>query len=97
MSGLNDRHRYQILLAIWLLHASHRNFMMRIPKLASLEPTFASLHTLDPCMIKRGVAVIPAVLKPSATMSATAVFAGFLDSTAFGAFRTDPCRRSYGA
>ena len=42
-------------------------------------------------MIKICVAVIPAVLKPSATAGATAGFAKSLDGTALAAYGTAPC------
>ena len=64
--------------------------------LASQKLTFARLDAFRPCVIKLVVADISAVLEPSTTASATAKFAGFLCSTALGAYETRK-RLSHGA
>ena len=50
--------------------------------------TSARLDPLGPCVIKLCVASISTGLEPSTTASTTAGFAGFLASTAHGAFAT---------
>ena len=42
------------------------------------------MHTLRPGMVKVDITVIPTVLEPSTTASATAEFAGFLGSATPG-------------
>ena len=51
----------------------------------SLQLTFASLQALKPPVISVSVAVTPAVLKPSATRSATTDSPGFLEIAALRA------------
>ena len=53
-------------------------------KSVSLQPTFARLNALGPCMIKLCITSISTVLEPSTTTSATATFAKFLGNTAPG-------------
>ena len=52
------------------------------------EPTFASLDTLGPCMIKFGVTGISAVVEPSTTVATTTKCTRFLDSNALGTLRS---------
>ena len=52
---------------------------------ASAQPTFASLDTLHPCMIKLCIAGISTIIEPSTTADATATLARFLDNAALGA------------
>lgn len=69
---------------------------MRIKRLC-WERTFAGLDALGPCVIKLCAAGIPTLIEPSATTSATAEFAGFLNGAALGAaltaYRGCTCRR----
>ena len=56
-----------------------------IQTMQSVELTFAGLDALDPRVIKLGVASIPTVVEPSTCRSATAAFAGHLESATLGA------------
>ena len=58
---------------------------MYIKYVISLELTFAGRHALEPHVVKFFVAGTGAVLKPSATRSATTASAGFLERATFGA------------
>ena len=56
------------------------------------QRTFAGLYALDPCVIEVCVPGISTLLEPSTAASATAEFAGFLDSRARGAPAPAACR-----
>ena len=60
-------------------------------KIHSPQSTFASLDALDPCVFGVWVTCIAAVFEPSAVWSATAAFAGSIDTATFGA----PCTAAY--
>ena len=62
-------------------------------RLVSTPPTCAGLETLGPGVIRLCVSDISAVPEPSATASATAAFAGFLDSATLGTRESDHRRR----
>ena len=58
-----------------------------------LYQCFAGLDAFIPRVIKLGVTITSAVSEPRTTATAATNFLRFHDDTAFGAYRTNSCRR----